>query len=672
MTRSPGDQAPVFRPTLRTIAPILVTAGFFGWVARAWPLAAAVAVLALASRLRRRGWALGRTAELAMAIAIAAIVFVAGALIFPSTPAGMRVNGALGLFASQVALGALLVVVTRLHLQSPFWDQRGTLALTLLAVIACGASRTGRVYPTFVAAFLVCAVAALREMAGATTSWSGLDRPRKAAIVGAGVVAAAVGVAAAASLPRLHHSAIQGILLFASGGASSGFSDRMELGSMTNILESDELVMRIHGPSTDYLRGIVYTRYEHGRWSAPPGDVGNEELTRPAPTAPGERVEIRMVRTENRFFLPIDALAVATREAAARAHSTGILRTPERERADVVWFEPGARDAFPIAEPTAADLAVPQEMRARLTTIAAEWTRGASTPAEKLAALERGFQRGFEYSLRHERATAADPVLDFLTRNRTGHCEYFASAMALLSRAAGIPARVVGGYRVAEHNVLGGYDVVREGNAHAWVEVHVAGAWRTVDPTPGSAVAPNQAREMAFSRAIFDYASSTLALGWARLMRSDPAEVLLVVSAPALIFALLRALKGARERRAKRGLTAAAEGGEPLPWLTRLEAALARRGEERAGSEPLEGFARRIRAGGSAPAEGEPEARARGERPEPKRRLPGVDAAEAADLLERYAALRYGGVGDAGELERAVDRCVARLDRTRHAPGEEL
>src|SRR5205814_260813 len=76
------------------------------------------------------------------------------------------------------------------------------------------------------------------------------------------------------------------------------------------------------------------------------------------------------------------------------------------------------------------------------------------------------------------------PLLDFLFRQKLGYCTYFASAMAMVARAHGVPARLVAGYRVSEWSPVGGEFVVREKNAHAWVEAWVGGEWRTYDPTP--------------------------------------------------------------------------------------------------------------------------------------------------------------------------------------------
>ena len=85
----------------------------------------------------------------------------------------------------------------------------------------------------------------------------------------------------------------------------------------------------------------------------------------------------------------------------------------------------------------------------------------------------------------HAAPPGRDPVVWFLNDQREGHCEYFASAMALMCRSVGIDARVVTGYVAAEFNSGTGHYVVRESNAHAWVEVEDApGRWKQYDPTP--------------------------------------------------------------------------------------------------------------------------------------------------------------------------------------------
>jgi hypothetical protein len=82
-------------------------------------------------------------------------------------------------------------------------------------------------------------------------------------------------------------------------------------------------------------------------------------------------------------------------------------------------------------------------------------------------------------------ATVPDPLANFLFERRKGHCEYFASAMAVMLRSIGIPSRVVTGFASGVYNPLTGWQVVRASDAHSWVEAWIAGrGWRTFDPTP--------------------------------------------------------------------------------------------------------------------------------------------------------------------------------------------
>lgn len=119
-----------------------------------------------------------------------------------------------------------------------------------------------------------------------------------------------------------------------------------------------------------------------------------------------------------------------------------------------------------------------------------KWSRKVAPgalPAAKLAQkLEREL-RSFDYTLNNPSGMAKDPIRDFLERTRAGHCEYFASAMALALRQRGVPARVVSGYRLGTWNQAGGYWMVTQDEAHSWVEYldDSMNVWRVSDPTPG-------------------------------------------------------------------------------------------------------------------------------------------------------------------------------------------
>jgi hypothetical protein len=111
-------------------------------------------------------------------------------------------------------------------------------------------------------------------------------------------------------------------------------------------------------------------------------------------------------------------------------------------------------------------------------------------PTPQLARTLESTLRGFAYTLDNPSGRASNPLEDFLERTRAGHCEYFASAMALMLRARGVPARVVNGYRLGPWIPEGGYFRVSQNEAHSWVEYWHEGRWRTADPTPQGPASP--------------------------------------------------------------------------------------------------------------------------------------------------------------------------------------
>ena len=117
-------------------------------------------------------------------------------------------------------------------------------------------------------------------------------------------------------------------------------------------------------------------------------------------------------------------------------------------------------------------------------------------PLETAASVETFLEREYRYSLRTPSRGRSDPVEDFLLDARAGHCEFFATAMIMLTRARGIPSRLVTGFRRGKRNEYGDFEVVRKSDAHAWVEVfNERLGWVAYDPTPS---APASARSMAF------------------------------------------------------------------------------------------------------------------------------------------------------------------------------
>ena len=105
--------------------------------------------------------------------------------------------------------------------------------------------------------------------------------------------------------------------------------------------------------------------------------------------------------------------------------------------------------------------------------------------AFKAAAIESFLRNRYGYTLNLTGKPGDDPLAHFLFVTRAGHCEYFASAMAILLRTLDIPSREVNGFLPGEYNNLAGDYIVRASDAHSWVEVYFPdNGWITFDPTP--------------------------------------------------------------------------------------------------------------------------------------------------------------------------------------------
>ncbi len=113
-------------------------------------------------------------------------------------------------------------------------------------------------------------------------------------------------------------------------------------------------------------------------------------------------------------------------------------------------------------------------------------------------------QSNYSYSLEPGGKNGEDPVNNFLFHSKKGYCEHFASAMVLLLRASGVPARLISGFHGGEWNSYGGYYTVRAQDAHTWVEAYIKNSgWVRFDPTPP---APIKEKSVLFAAAgLIDY-----------------------------------------------------------------------------------------------------------------------------------------------------------------------
>ena len=271
-----------------------------------------------------------------------------------------------------------------------------------------------------------------------------------------------------------------------------------DIGTIGRLKQRDTIVARVYGAPQDVARARLLHRASYnafvgttwvGRRSTR-GDLQAEEggaTWRLAPGAAERRVQIalRVERRRTLLALPPGVTRV-TGLAVTEAARTGLGVVQAAAEGD--WIQYGAEFGPAIAfydPPAVDDDQLPAAEREPFSRLAQELGLAGLPSAQ---AVQRAMQHlsGFTYSLWREAPPPAGvtPLADFMTRTRSGHCEYFAASAVLLLRAAGIPARYATGYSVMEHSALEGAYVVRARHAHAWTRAWVDGRWIDLDPTP--------------------------------------------------------------------------------------------------------------------------------------------------------------------------------------------
>jgi transglutaminase-like putative cysteine protease len=271
----------------------------------------------------------------------------------------------------------------------------------------------------------------------------------------------------------------------------TGFTDSVRFGRVTKLMRSRAVVMRVRGPEVTHLRGVVLDSYQDERWFRSERDEPHAIDLPDAKPVGEDVVEVKLVQTEEtHLFVPLGTRDLASKARGAELDRMGTLRRLPSDRAPVLWFRVAPHDGsspLEVAPPSSSDLQIPRSLQPAITELAQRWTQGTKTRAEALSSIERHFSAEFTYSIDYRARTHLDAVAEFLFVSRVGHCESFASGMVLLARSLGIPARMVVGYRVGERNPFYEHRVVRQSNAHAWVETaDESGVWTTRDPTPMS------------------------------------------------------------------------------------------------------------------------------------------------------------------------------------------
>src|SRR5215470_8867195 len=309
----------------------------------------------------------------------------------------------------------------------------------------------------------------------------------------------------------------------------SGFTDQVELGQIGQIKKSEAIVMRVEtGKVIDYpslrWRGNALANFDGRRWSSPQrepeklesngeGWIPLRERPRPGELR-GEILQFTVLQepmATDALFVPGNALALRgnfTGEAGGGSHRrtyiyrdasgslsnpfhnyvairyTGLSQLPPLDRARLQ----ASSNDYPV-EISEKYLQLPEGFDQRIAVLAQSATVSVFTAYDKASALENFLKTRYSYTLDLRGNPGKDPLVHFLFETRAGHCEYFASAMTVMLRTLGIPAREVNGFLPGEYNDLGGDYIVRASDAHSWVEAYFPGnGWVVFDPTPPAPV----------------------------------------------------------------------------------------------------------------------------------------------------------------------------------------
>ncbi len=329
--------------------------------------------------------------------------------------------------------------------------------------------------------------------------------------------------------------------------AITAFTNKLNIGDIKFVLRDNTPVLRVKLESPNesysrelYLRGGVFEGYIQStyswRWKSQDGlskmtkkfYTTGLPITLNHPTKPADK---RLVWTiyykhsiSNNLFTIDRPLAISSENEIELSYDpytdtiTALTRLPKGFRYKL-WTEYGNVKVPPhksmetetpitkIPKPSSTKkiskynkahrfrpdslVAVPKEAKVKLSpyrTIAFEILgklRNTDSTFVKAKAIERHLKTAYKYSLEVPYSYETDPILDFLKKYKKGYCEHFASAMVLLLQSIGIPARVVVGFKGGEYNSFGDYYIIRNRDAHTWVEVYIPNkGWVRFDPTP--------------------------------------------------------------------------------------------------------------------------------------------------------------------------------------------
>jgi len=434
-----------------------------------------------------------------------------------------------GLFVGATVHLVLFVMVVRLFSTKRERDYYFLAVISFLMVLASAVLTVDSIFLLAFTVFMLMAVATfiLMEMRRASTTATVRAISSSEDLTKRGMAYSLAGVAPVlALLILLGATAIFFLLPRISTGYlsaltpnrefSTGFSDRVDLGQIGEIQQSDALVMHIQidgdarGSYDLKWRGISLNVFDGKTWFNPHAahvtaskGASRFVLAQPGselrkPQAATQRIHYHVLMeplSSNVFFLARTAVGLEGNYHLLSMDDGGAVfdldpEHPISRYAATSDIAEASRDELRAASSNyppeiLLDYLQLPRLDPRIAALARQITAPSNDQYDKAVAIESYLRTKFGYTLQLPRTVPRDPIANFLFERKQGHCEYFASSMTVMLRALGIPARVVNGFRTGEFNDLTSQYVVRARNAHSWVEAYFPGyGWISFDPTP--------------------------------------------------------------------------------------------------------------------------------------------------------------------------------------------
>jgi len=311
--------------------------------------------------------------------------------------------------------------------------------------------------------------------------------------------------------------------------ATTGFSEQVQLGDFARQLDST-VVMRIESLNSEdahfrqqimgrYWRGVVLSQYQQGMWKQRPSRktktwLEGQSIHLQATNPHSMQVALFREASDHPYIMQANSLnAIQDLQHKVFQDDLGQLHfeaAPHSRLRMVMMLAPHSSSS--ILQKAAQMPPTSMERKQQVPPVIQAWVQSIlapNLPADEALQQLTHTLRSWTYDL-NAPLDAQTPLASFI-RLKRGHCELYATTLALAARSIGIPSRIVNGYFGGEWNDTGHFLMIRQQHAHSWVEVWQHGHWQRIDPTPASRWQLSSIRFPAW-----DKAWETVKLSWYR------------------------------------------------------------------------------------------------------------------------------------------------------------